>query len=60
MAWLAVDKDGSECIYDIKPQREKNKWDSATDRSWFIDLPKGTVEKIVGRKITWEDEPIEI
>ena len=22
-----------------------------------IELPKGTIEKIIGKKLTWEDEP---
>lgn len=24
------------------------------------ELPRGTIEKILGRKITWDDEPVEI
>lgn len=61
MAWLAVDKDGTENIYDIKPIRDLqvDKWDIATD-SWWIELPKGTIEKIIGRTLTWQDTPIQI
>ena len=25
-----------------------------------IKLPAGTIEKLIGRKLTWEDEPVEI
>ena len=62
MAWLAVDKDGSEQIYDFEPIRDLqvDRWDSATDNSWWIELPKGTIEKIVGRKLSWQDIPVEI
>ena len=44
-----------------------NKWCNgwSTDEKDFIPfygviLPKGTIEKIIGRKMTWDDEPIEI
>ena len=62
MAWLAVDKDGSEYIYDFEPIRDLqvDRWDSATDHSWWIELPKGTIEKIVGRKLSWQDIPVKI
>ena len=25
-----------------------------------VIIPKGTIEKILGHKITWEDEPVEV
>ena len=25
-----------------------------------VIVPKGTIEKIIGRKISWEDEPVEV
>ena len=44
-----------------------NKWCNgwSTDENDFLPfigviMPKGTIEKIVGRKITWEDEPVEV
>ena len=44
-----------------------NKWCDgwSTDRSDFLPfmgviIPKGTIEKIIGRRMTWDDEPIEI
>lgn len=62
MAWLAVDGDGAESIYDIEPIRDLwgDKWDIRTDDTWWINLPNGTIEKIIGRKLTWEDNPVEI
>lgn len=61
MAWLAVDN-GEEWIYDRKPIRNKDKnefeieylYDSA------IQLPSGSIKKLIGRELTWEDEPVEI
>ena len=44
-----------------------NKWCNgwSNDKNDFLPfmgviMPKGTIEKIVGRKITWEDEPVEL
>ena len=60
MAWLAVDENGDENIFDIEPVRDWSKWDIATENSWWIELPKGTIKKIIGRKLTWKDNPVEI
>ena len=48
----------------------KNNWNKWCD-GWSNDekdflpfmgviIPKGTIEKIIGRKLTWNDEPVEI
>ena len=56
MAWLAVDKDGSEAIYDAKPIRMHDcRWVAS-----FIGLPSGSIKKLIGRELTWGDEPVEL
>lgn len=25
-----------------------------------VELPKGSIEKLIGKKLTWEDDPVEI
>lgn len=62
MAWLATDKDGQSFVYKEKPHRAKyfkvdEYWDSDKD-CYFID--NEAVEVILGRNLTWEDEPVEI
>ena len=65
MAYVAVDKDGLECIYLYKPGRSNyNNW---TDRNneirredSGIDMPKGSIKKLIGRDLTWKDEPVEL
>lgn len=65
MAWVAVDSDGSECIYRYKPSRSRyNYW---TDRSNAmeredsgIDMPKGSIKKLIGKDLTWKDDPVEL
>lgn len=71
MAYLAVDKDGQECILGgNEPYRKdiQSMWaywvsDDSSEGEWYnnkIDLPKNSIEKLIGRKLTWEDEPVEI
>lgn len=118
MAWLAVNKDGSElisdytlfrngtykhytkcdpikcnnCVYskvicklDDEGKRYKRRtysspptmskeesikllsfWDNfefdsdGNDLDYIVFLPEGSIEKLIGRKLTWEDEPVEL
>ena len=64
MAWLAVDRDGGECIYNMKPTRHISKmwWlcDCEGDDKYGIELPHGSIIKLIGKELTWEDEPVEL
>lgn len=67
MAWLAVDKDGTEVIYSIKPIRGTNKiknnkdiWVLPSISAHYIYLPKGSIKKLIGKDLTWRNEPIKI
>lgn len=69
MAWLAVNKDGKELISPIKPRRYGEWWDCTEEvcsESEFslvdmdIELPKGTIKKLIGKDLTWKDEPVEL
>lgn len=59
MAWVAVHKNGDEVIFDFKPYRYN-------DFFWVVDdgddiyIPKGTIKKLIGRDLTWKDEPVEL
>lgn len=57
MAYLACDKDGTEMIFDIHPYRREDDWCSAGD---YVYLPHGSIAKLIGRELTWEDEPVEL
>lgn len=59
MAWLAVDRDGDEYIYYNMPSRECNEY-WCDNIPWEIQLPKGSIKKLIGRELTWNDEPVEI
>ncbi len=59
MAWVAVDYNGVEGIYDSKPDRYDDcfwiqKWGDS------VSLPKGSIKKLIGRDLAWEDEPVEL
>ena len=60
--FLAVDKDGNEWKFDIKPIRHKdNVWDVYEgDYRNAEHLQYGLIEKLIGRKLTWQDEPVEL
>lgn len=67
MAWVAVDRNGNEGIFTNKPTRGsiRGYWD---DKCWIgyecfdseISLPKGTIKKLIGRELTWNDNPVEL
>lgn len=67
MAWLAVDQWGDEMVCDGKPERLKGSgsWEYLTSVEgemvdFIIYLPKGSIEKLIGKQLTWGDEPVEI
>ena len=73
MAWVAVNKYGSEQMFRNRPMKFRSFWVDYQelgkisevlkrdfDEDCSIDMPSGTIEKIIGRKLTWDDEPVEI
>jgi len=55
MAWIAVDKNGDEYIYEKKPLRSAmGYWkpiphDYEDRDSDYLELPKGSIKKLIGR-----------
>ena len=66
MACLAVDKDGTEWVWSYRPLRNKYRgvWDATYNDDDYsyrsIELPKGSIEKLIGRILTWADDPYEL
>ena len=60
MAWVAVDENNDEMVFIAKPYRHPvfNIWKN--NKAEGIELPKGSIEKLIGKKLTWEDEPVEL
>lgn len=63
MAWLAVNKDGSETIFQDEPKRIKlggGTWVTPCGDIDCVSLLEGSIEKLIGKKLTWEDESVEM
>jgi hypothetical protein len=65
VAWLAVDLlNGTESCFSEKPFRFTNykqeKYWSCDDFVSVITFPHGTIFRLIGRELTWEDEPVEL
>ena len=53
--YLTVDKNGEEKAWDIIPQRGIDFWYS--NEIECISLPKNTINVLINKKLTWDDEP---
>lgn len=65
MAFVATDKDGTEYIYHCAPIRDFNSDASIEADGWvgggdYTPLPKGSIRKLIGRELTWEDDSVEL
>lgn len=61
MTWVAVDYSG-EYISSKEPFRDMFNigyygFHSDSER---IKLPKGTIKKLIGKDLTWQDNPVEL
>lgn len=59
MAWIVKNSDGSEVLFDRKPKvlTGTNMYYSIGES---VKLPSGSIEKLIGRSLTWNDEPVEL
>jgi hypothetical protein len=58
--YLAVDKDGTENIFQEEPWRHYTYWASSHEFGNQIKCPKGTILRLIGRELEWEDEALEV
>lgn len=63
--YLAVDPDGEELIFDqVMPYRQDGYWYANYDKHGesyaCITLPQGSIAKLIGKELTWDDEPYEL
>lgn len=56
MAWVAVDKIGEELISRTEPFRVGDYWIGYS----IFHLPKGSIKKLIGRDLTFDNEPVEL
>lgn len=62
MAWIVVTKFGVEWIFPFKPMRDYPCWSCTGFRGAFYGtvLRKGSIKKLIGRELTWMDNPVEL
>jgi len=61
MAYLVVDKDGTELLFINEPIKADKCWfDESRDNSHWSSLKNGTIKQLTGKELTWEDEAIKI
>lgn len=73
MAWVAINRDNTEYIFQHKPKCSEGYWSDEVFESFDgqggkpifhhatdIELPKGSIKKLIGRDLAWEDEPVEL
>lgn len=62
MAWIAVDKEGRECIYQFRPIKRNidSEFIPRYEYSMWLVLPHGSIRKLIGKNLTCQDEPVEL
>lgn len=62
MAWLAVTKQGREFISMCKPVRvtDEDNYYGWKDTFAEIFLYSGSIKKLIGRELSFADEPVEL
>jgi hypothetical protein len=60
MAYIAVGLYGEEVVCRIPPVRNATYWELNDYYEDGVVLPNGSVEKLIGRKLTWADEPVKL
>ena len=70
--WLAVDGHGDERAFSVMPTRQftrmnlevmwGQRWHNGQvgDGRFGVLLPKGTIKYLIGRELTYDDEPVQI
>lgn len=64
MAWLSCDKNGAEHIFAKEPHRESSPhFGEYWNTTWLgsiVELPKGSIKKLIGRELSWSDDAVEL
>lgn len=62
MAWVAVTKQSTEFISMCKPTRvvDEDNYYGWEDTFTEISLHNGSIKKLIGRDLSYDDEPVEL
>ena len=62
MAWVTVDYNGTERIFSDYAKPIRGYYTEYLGQ-WVgigVVVPRGTIKKLIGRDLTWNDEPVEL
>lgn len=63
MAWLGYNVVNGECIFKYKPVKGLFGWEPSVfygEDTECIELPEGTIQKLIGKRLTEKDDPVDI
>ena len=59
-AWVCVNSFGTELIFETEPHKAVYSWRDDYGSCKCIEIPQGSIKKLIGRELTWNDEPVEL
>ena len=59
-AWLCVSYVGIELMFASKPHKIDSCWQDNNGYCKCLELPKGSIKKLIGRELSFSDEPVEL
>ena len=59
-AWVCVNSFAMELMFASKHHKVDDSWRDNNGCCNCLELPKGTIKKIIGRELSWSDEPVEL
>ena len=60
MAWVCVNSCGTELIFETEPHKVAYSWRDNEGSCRCITLPKGSIKKLIGKELSWEDDCVEL
>lgn len=60
MAWLCVNSFGTELIFETEPHKAVYSWRDDYGSCKCIEILQGSIKKLIGRDLSWQDEPVEL
>lgn len=60
MAWVCVNSCGTELIFETEPHKVAYSWRDNEGSCRCIALPKGSIKKLIGKELSWEDDCVEL
>lgn len=59
-AWVCVNSFGMELMFASKPHKVDGSWRDNNGCCKCLELPKGSIKKLIGRELSFTDEPVEL